>query len=1604
MKKRSLFSRLGAMALAGVMAFESLGVMQTPITVHAAPYASNVPNTGNAVDTHGGLWIGMVDSDVYGTDSNNVNHNYNIATHDVAGYWAASGLNVWQIAHTPQGKSTFDHSYLFLCERGNNHTPGRVIAAAEFSNGYFKFDVDSLPEGQYIIVQDTGNGRVGNSFTEFSNSIVNDDEDGWCFEFNKTATGYQIATDSNSNTAPLTQTITSFTKPIDFYNNNGVMKTVYDTGAKFNRPLQNHPFYAGFSFNVTDKDLAGTTSADQHVGESQGDADLLTNARFAVFNISTDTDYGYSGRGNTSTGGYVIADRNNDGTMSENERKTFIPAYSISDINKAYGDYLSDVADAMSNGKTSKSVFDTHYNAQSNVFNLSDRDGANAIVPVMVLQPDANGVVKTSSKALPVGDYLILQISAGDGYYMDENFGTIVSIGAFGNDFDSEGALTPNGVVAKGGSAAYDNFAKGGPISHYNAFNTLGLNKYNADGSSNGYYRSQGNVLTSADWNNYNVAYCHVDDSHYGSNSNGRGTLFDLSRMRCADISFVDADLTGITNASYTLDDGLTKEGAITRLAPVVGQNKYSVHNTIIRGNDTFYLADNDDFNHIDSTLNVDADGNYAQISQGDGNLKTFDKSTVAKFTITNNSANPVIVNGKSYGAGAVVATYDVTDTADANKYPIFKILTDDLPYGSYSVNQVEFGEGYVAGDAASTLTTITVRKEDAITTRKQVKSYNGRNYITNQLVDGGELYEVTTIEGASDAAVDLAIYNISDHYVYVGDDRFETSKDLYELNIKGQDLTMNEVTQLLNDVKPCKVVKGVTPETAYSIADTLHYGSYLIVVTDIPDGYKLRSDAFGEDSVDEDGAIVEFKVAIEPEAAIPELDTVLVEASNKIDSVKVADEVALFDTVTVTSNLASANQEPKKYRLYGVIVDQKTGKLVPGQIATAIASPAKIKENALVAKATVDMYFPTMNTWDYEGRTFVAYEFACVYTAKPVADYNTVTTLDAFRELIDDTCVGEHTSLVDEDQTAYVPSMTITAEASLTHGKVIDPTETVIGTTVVGNLEPGNTYKLVSYLYDEAGEKVIDNEKNDKPLEVVETFTAVSDTKTCTEKFANLDASKYNNQRLTVYSTLYRVIENNSYELITKGDADSIGYDPSDETPGDNQVDVKCPTIKTVLTGKNGAKIVDFSDPDVAAKLTDTVTYTNLIVGGKYRSVLTLVDSTGMGLLDDNGKALTVTKEFVARAETQVVKLNLEFIATEAAGQDVIAYNDLYRVNSSVIKKVAEEHDLTSELQTIKAHVTVNKPTIVTVAKDSNTKSHTLSLDSSIIDTVNGMYLDPNTEYVLVTELAVNGAVFDRVDPIKTSVTTDENGKFTAKVTVGGYNAEALKGKKLTVFETLYNKAETKIICEHKDAEDENQTVKFGEMTTVAVSKDGKKEIACGEKVTIIDNIHYEGLTPGFTYTIKSQAMISSGGNGTPVGTPVNTTFTPNSEKGDVSIKMILDTTTYGDMDIVMFETITEDYSDSVVIEHKDISDASQTVHVAPNPDKPEDPDNPDNPDDPDNPDNPDNPNNPDNPGKPQTGVAQNFFLYFALAIVTFVGGIVAFIVNKRKKVTADK
>ncbi|ENY8642651.1 TPA: SrtB-anchored collagen-binding adhesin [Clostridioides difficile] len=293
---------------------------------------------------------------------------------------------------------------------------------------------------------------------------------------------------------------------------------------------------------------------------------------------------------------------------------------------------------------------------------------------------------------------------------------------------------------------------------------------------------------------------------------------------------------------------------------------------------------------------------------------------------------------------------------------------------------------------------------------------------------------------------------------------------------------------------------------------------------------------------------------------------------------------------------------------------------------------------------------------------------------------------------------------------------------------------------------------------------------------------------------------------------------------------------------------------------------------------------------------------------------------------------------------------------------------------------------------------------DVTIIDTVKLDGLVKGTKYQLKgwqmlkeenAELLVGGK---RVESDYTFVADDEAMKVEIAYT---FNASALGGKNLVTFEELYdlsNPEEPVKVAEHKDIEDDGQTVLITEriikIHTTATDKDGKKEIEAGKDVTIVDTVKLEGLEVGTKYQLVGWQMLKEENAELIINDKKvenDYTFTSDSETMEVKIAFTFDASALGGKQFVTFEEL-YDLSNPdkpiKVTEHKDIEDAGQTVTIKEVPETPT-------------PEEPEKPTTPDTPTKtdsPKTGDNTNI-LAFAIMMFVSAGGLAGTYFFKRRK-----
>ena len=270
----------------------------------------------------------------------------------------------------------------------------------------------------------------------------------------------------------------------------------------------------------------------------------------------------------------------------------------------------------------------------------------------------------------------------------------------------------------------------------------------------------------------------------------------------------------------------------------------------------------------------------------------------------------------------------------------------------------------------------------------------------------------------------------------------------------------------------------------------------------------------------------------------------------------------------------------------------------------------------------------------------------------------------------------------------------------------------------------------------------------------------------------------------------------------------------------------------------------------------------------------------------------------------------------------------------------------------------------IHTTATDKVTggKSIVAGKSVTIVDTVTLDGLTKGTKYQLKGWQMVkseNAQLLIDGEPVENDYTfTAKKSEMEVEVSYT-FNVSALGGKDLVTFEELYdlsNPDEPTKVAEHKDIEDEGQTVTITEriitMHTTATDKaTGEKTIEADDKVTIVDTVTLDGLEKGVKYTLKGWEMVKSENaellmNGKRVENDL--TFTAEDSKMEVQIEFTFNASELGGKELVTFEElydVTNPDEPIKVAEHKDIKDKGQTVTVKENLESPTAPEEPSTP-----------------------------------------------------------
>ena len=346
---------------------------------------------------------------------------------------------------------------------------------------------------------------------------------------------------------------------------------------------------------------------------------------------------------------------------------------------------------------------------------------------------------------------------------------------------------------------------------------------------------------------------------------------------------------------------------------------------------------------------------------------------------------------------------------------------------------------------------------------------------------------------------------------------------------------------------------------------------------------------------------------------------------------------------------------------------------------------------------------------------------------------------------------------------------------------------------------------------------------------------------------------------------------------------------------------------------------------PSADTDIIDKVTITDTMAGRDYTITGTLMDKDTGEAVMVNGNPVTASQTFTSDGTKKVLDMHFNFDSSALGGKTVVVCEKLTYGDYVA----ATEEDMENKDQTIYF------PEIHTTATDSETADHLTLADSRavITDTVTYTNLLKGETYTLSgvlmdketgKELLIDG------EPVTQEMAFTAGRASGTKKLKFEFDTTGLAGKSFVVYETLT--LEDVEVAEHKDINDEGQTIHIPAAQTTATDDSSKINVSEAKKeISVTDTVAYRNLVPGKEYTVRGTAVDKE--TGEPLtdadGNELVSTakFTAASADGSVDVKFTFDGTAMAGRSVVFFENVY--YTDKLIAVHADIDDEAQTVHI---------------------------------------------------------------------------
>lgn len=787
-------------------------------------------------------------------------------------------------------------------------------------------------------------------------------------------------------------------------------------------------------------------------------------------------------------------------------------------------------------------------------------------------------------------------------------------------------------------------------------------------------------------------------------------------------------------------------------------------------------------------------------------------------FEITNKSKNVVYVNGALYAPGEVCATIEVKDG-------IAQTENRALPYGTYEMQEVKPGEGYLHTDQA--VRHFTIRQDG------QVVEYRDGDAAYNQVIRG-DLQFVKVGEGGeanmgrfANVAFKLISETTGEEHIVVTDEngevRTETEWNPHSQNTNGNDGVEDEAAWddhagtwfgLTTEGWMVETQDGLCalPFDTYTVEELRCSGNQ---------GYDLVR--VEHVTISRNNTTIYLGTLDDQFEGVPEIGTTaLVDGEH---TAAPSGEVTIVDTVAY-KNLKVG----ETYKVSGILMDKETGEpLLVGEGEEQTQVTAEVEFTPTSAQGTVELTY-TFDASALAGKAVVVFED--LYQGEKV--------------------VASHADINDEGQTVTFGKPAIGTTATIDGEKTAEPAEqiTITDTVEYSGLTVGQEYKLTGVLMDkEAGEPLLIGEGEEQAQVTSEATFTPSEPNGTIDVLFTFDSSALLGKSVVVFETLYQ----GENEVTAHTDI---------EDEGQTVTFVEGPKIGTTATvdGSHTAS------PVGEVTIVDEVAYSGLTPGKTYKISGVLMDKeTGEPLLVGEGEEqaqVTAEVEFTPEAAEGTVELTYTLDASALAGKSVVVFETLYLDDV----EITSHADIEDEAQTVEI-TEPEKPTLGTSATVDGSHIADPTGEITIVDVVEYSGLNPGETYT------VSGILMDKAtgEPLlvdEAEVTAEV--EFTPEESAGTVelnytlNASALAGTTIVVFETLYSDGVE--IAAHTDINDEAQTITIeprGGLLIQKTSEDGVLEgftfLVEGEGYSETfttdgaGKIYIEDLSPG-EYTITEQ------------------------------------------------------------------------------------------------------------------------------------------------------